>query len=119
VHFAGRRSDVPERLRRAALMLHCRPDEPFGMVLIEAMAAGLPVVAPAAGGPLEIVEDGRTGFLYPAGDAAAAAGHVVRLLRDAELARRMGDAAAQRARTLFSAERQVEQTQRLLAELAA
>jgi glycosyltransferase involved in cell wall biosynthesis len=118
VRFAGRDPDVAQRLREAAMLLHCRPDEPFGMVLIEAMAAGIPVVAPASGGPAEIVTDGQTGLLYPAGDAQAAAKQVLRLLRDPQLARRIGTAAAERATTRYSFDRQVADSRRLLAELA-
>ena len=53
------------------MLLHCADDEPYGLALVEALAAGRPVVAPAAGGPLEIVADGA-GRLYPPGDADAA-----------------------------------------------
>jgi len=118
VTFTGRVPDAPRRLREAALLLHCRADEPFGMVLIEAMAAGLPVVAPAAGGPLEIVVDGETGVLYPPGDVDAAADAVVRVLFDPGLAKRMGAAGAKRAADHFSQERQVAETLRLLASTA-
>jgi glycosyltransferase involved in cell wall biosynthesis len=118
VRFAGHDPQAIKRLAAARLLLHCRPDEPFGMVLIEAMAVGVPVVAPASGGPVEIVEHGETGFLFPAGDAAAAAAHVVTLIRDPELARRMGSAAAERARERYSVERQVSASRRLLAEMA-
>jgi len=109
VAFVGHDPDVRARMARVGLLLHCRPDEPFGMVMIEAMAAGLPVVAPASGGPLEIVADGETGLLYPPGDADAAAAAVVRLVRDPELARAMGEAGRERVRTHFAAERQVRE----------
>jgi glycosyltransferase involved in cell wall biosynthesis len=118
VRFTGHDPEAMKRLDEARLLLHCRPDEPFGMVLIEAMAVGVPVVAPASGGPVEIVEHGKTGFLYPAGDAAAAAAHVVALMRDPELADAMGRAAAETARERYSIERQVAANRRLLAELA-
>ncbi len=107
VVLVGHDPAVRERMRRASLLLHLRPDEPFGMVLLEAMAVGVPVVAPAAAGPLEIVVDGETGLLYPPGDAAAAAGCVVTLLRDPEGAARMGAAGRERVRTVFSVDRQV------------
>ena len=61
--------------RRSAehhVLLHCADAEPYGLALVEALAAGRPVVAPAAAGPLEIVQDGA-GRLYPPGDADAAA----------------------------------------------
>ena len=53
------------------MLLHCADAEPYGLALVEALAAGRPVVAPAAAGPLEIVQDGA-GRLYPPGDADAA-----------------------------------------------
>ena len=117
VRFVGHDPDVPGRLARAGLLLHCRADEPFGMVLIEAMAAGLPVVAPAAGGPLEIGVHGATGLLYRPGDAAAASEAVLRLVRDPDLARRMGEAGRERVRTVFTAERQVAELEALIRAL--
>jgi glycosyltransferase involved in cell wall biosynthesis len=72
VHFTGYQECVPDFLNAADLLVHppTRP-EPFGLALIEAMALGKPVVAPAAGGPLEIVAPGVTGLLVPPADAAA------------------------------------------------
>jgi glycosyltransferase involved in cell wall biosynthesis len=117
VRFAGHAGDVAAELARCRLLLHCRPDEPFGIVLTEAMAAGLPVVAPAAAGPLEIVEHGVTGLLYPPGDADAAADHVARLAGDLEEARRMGAAGRERVARLFSERVQLEAVDRILAAL--
>src|SRR4051794_36484842 len=71
VTFAGRISDVNGALADCHLLLHCADREPYGMALIEALAAGRPVVAPDAAGPREIVTDGA-GRLYPPGDAKAA-----------------------------------------------
>lgn len=107
VRLCGHDPAVRDRMRRATLLLHLRPDEPFGMVLLEAMAVGLPVVAPAAAGPLEIVIDGETGLLYPPTDVRAAAAAVVRLLREPALAARLGAAGRERAREHFTVERQV------------
>jgi phosphatidylinositol alpha 1,6-mannosyltransferase len=64
------------------VFVHSGPYETFGQTLQEAAASGLPVVAPAAGGPLDLVEDGVTGYLVPPGDADAFAAAVARLAAD-------------------------------------
>ncbi len=79
VTFSGAVADPREALARAHLLLHCADAEPFGMALLEALACGRPVAAPAAAGPLEIVADGA-GRLYAPGDAAAGAELVRALL---------------------------------------
>jgi len=78
------------------LFVHCGPHETFGQTLQEAAASGLPVVAPAAGGPLDLVSHGVTGFLVPPGDAAALAGAVAKLAADPGLRAAQGRAARQR-----------------------
>jgi glycosyltransferase involved in cell wall biosynthesis len=114
IRFLGHRQDVPELLAGCDLLLHCRAEEPFGMVLIEAMALGLAVVAPASGGPLEIVREGETGLLYPAGDVAAATGCILELLRNPARARGLGLAARRSVEQRFTSERQVRETRELL-----
>jgi phosphatidylinositol alpha 1,6-mannosyltransferase len=64
------------------VFVHSGPYETFGQTLQEAAASGLPVVAPAAGGPLDLVEDGVTGYLVPPGDPAAFTAAVARLAGD-------------------------------------
>jgi glycosyltransferase involved in cell wall biosynthesis len=118
VHFHEKVSEVGSVLAQCGLLLHCRDDEPFGMVLIEAMAAGLPVVAPARGGPLEIVVNGETGFLYPPGDTGAATEAVLRLIQDRDLAVRMGDAARRRVEECFASRLSVDGVKTVLAGLA-
>lgn len=71
--------------------------ESFGMVLVEAMAAGLPVVASDIPGYREVVRDGREGLLVPPGDADAVAAALGRVLADPSLARRLGEAGRARA----------------------
>jgi len=78
------------------LFVHSGPHETFGQTLQEAAASGLPVVAPAAGGPLDLVSHGETGFLVRPGDPGALAGAVARLAADPRLRARQGRAARQR-----------------------
>jgi len=78
--------------------------ESFGLAALEAMACGVPVVAARAGGLPEIIEDGMTGLLVTAGDAAALAKAIVSLLKDREERTQMGSAGRERARTKFSIE---------------
>lgn len=76
--------------------------EPFGLVVLEAMAMGCPVVATAIGGPVSIVAEGETGFLVPPGDAKALADKLEVLLRDAALRERMAAAGRERLEARFS-----------------
>ena len=94
-------------------------DEGFGMAALEAMAGGLPVVASAVGGVPELVEDGRTGLLVPAGNPEALARALRRLLLSADLRRSMGEAGRARARAHFSEERMVLEFSRIYEELLA
>ena len=98
VEFAGHRQDVDAELARADVCLHAsiRP-EPFGQVVLEAMAAGRAVVASAAGGPAEFVRDGHDGLLTPPGDVDALADALLRLAGEPALRRRLGDAARRSA----------------------
>jgi glycosyltransferase involved in cell wall biosynthesis len=84
--------------------------ETFGIACIEAMAFGLPVVATTAGGLPEVVEDGVTGILVPAGDARALADAVICLLRDPERRCRMGRTGRERVLAEFTIERVVART---------
>ena len=89
--------DMPAALAEADLMAWPAINEAFGMALLEAQAAGLPVVAGAAGGPdggvAAIMRDGETGLLAPAGDEAAFTAALAALLDDPARRRAMGAAA--------------------------
>ncbi len=104
VIFAGFQSDVPRWMQAMDIVVHASDREPFGIVVIEAMALGKPVVAGAAGGPAEVLTPGVDGLLAPFGDAAALSGALLRYLDDPSFAARCGEAAARRARD-FSATR--------------
>ncbi len=77
------------------VFVHAGPHDTFGQTLQEAAASGLPVVAPAAGGPLDLVRDGVTGFLVQPNDAAALADAVGALVADPELRAAQGEAGRQ------------------------
>jgi len=82
VHFLGFRTDVPELMRRAGILLASCPAEHFGLTVLEAMGAGLPVVAAAAGGHLETVGAAPGAALFAPDDAADAAGLLAALAGD-------------------------------------
>ena len=69
VSFVGFDSHVDERLAESDLLVHLCPVEPFGLAIVEAMAAGVPVLVPDAGGAGSLIEDGVSGFHFHAGDA--------------------------------------------------
>lgn len=91
--------------------------EPFGLVVLEAMAMGCPVVATAIGGPLSIVAEGETGFLVPPGDAKALADKLEVLLRDAALRERMAAAGRERLEARFSFANTVNELEALYREV--
>ncbi|WP_372618172.1 glycosyltransferase [Falsiroseomonas sp.] len=87
VHFLGWRTDRGALLRAADVLAVPSRYEPFGTVVIEGWAAGVPVVAASAVGPAATIEDGRTGLVVPVDDARALAAALGRVLEDAALAR--------------------------------
>ena len=98
VEFRGHRDDVAVELARLDVAVHASiTPEPFGQVVVEAMAAGLPVVAAAAGGPAEVVTDGVDGVLVPPGDSESLAAALRRLAGDDDLRTRLGTAGRARA----------------------
>jgi glycosyltransferase involved in cell wall biosynthesis len=108
------RADMPDVF--AAFDIFALPSilpEPFGLVVIEAMASGKPVVATAPGGPSETVVDGETGFLVPPSDASAMAKALEELLADPQKRISMGEAGRRRAREVFSLPRYVTEFEEL------
>jgi glycosyltransferase involved in cell wall biosynthesis len=101
VRFLGERSDIPSVMAALDIVVHSAIDEPFGRVLIEAMAAGKPVIAVRGGGVTEIVEDASTGYVVSPRDDGAVADRIVRLA-DANRRSSMGRAGRQRAVEHFS-----------------
>lgn len=101
VRFLGERHDVQELLAGASVFVLSSRSEGFPISVLEAMAAGLPVIASDVGGVAEQVEHDVTGLLVPRGDADALAAALQRLIDDPELRRRMGEAGRARATRLF------------------
>jgi glycosyltransferase involved in cell wall biosynthesis len=116
VHFLGFQNDLARLLALSDLFLHPTAIEGFGIAVLEAMAAGLPVVAINAGGPAEIVVNYETGRLVE-DDPDALARVVCELLADPVMARAMGRAGRQRCLSYYSVERMVNQTEQLYFEL--
>ena len=94
IGFTGFLRDIPGALRALDIVVHASTQpEPFGMVIIEAMACGKPVIASRAGGALELFAEGETALGHPPGDAAVLAKQIQRLAADAGLRQGLGAAA--------------------------
>jgi glycosyltransferase involved in cell wall biosynthesis len=117
VTFAGFQQDVPRWMQAMDVIVHASDREPFGIVVVEAMSLGKPVIAGSEGGPAEIMIDGEHGLLTPFGDAAALARAITRFLGDAALAERCGAAAARRAKE-YSAQAYAERLTDVVREFA-
>jgi polysaccharide biosynthesis protein PslH len=102
VRLMGQRRDVPQLLPGADLFLLTSISEGIPVTFIEAMAARLPIVSTDVGGVTEVVEDGQTGLLASAGDDAALAQAMLRLVEDPTLRDRLGATGRVRAERLFS-----------------
>lgn len=105
VHFLGFRQDAKRLMSEVDVVVHSSiAPEPFGRVIVEAQLAGRPVVATAAGGALEIIEDGRSGLLVPPGEPLALAKALEKLAVDPMWAADLAHAGQERARKVFSLE---------------
>lgn len=108
VIFTGHRTDVPQIMASSDIIVHSSSKpEPFGRVIVEGMLAARPVIATAAGGALDIIEDKVTGILVPPKDADKMAKAILWLLQNTKQTDVMSRKACERAKERFSVERHV------------
>jgi glycosyltransferase involved in cell wall biosynthesis len=118
VTFTGHLTDIGFALSDCDVAVCASREEGFGLGVVEAMAAGVPVVATRCGGPEDILEDGVSGILVPVGDVDRLAEGIRRLLEDPEMAARLAAAARQAYAERFTAERSAAAFLRLIQALA-
>lgn len=109
VSFLGKQDEIAQVISMADVLLLPSEKESFGLVALEAMACGVPVVGSEAGGIPELVTHGSTGFLAPIGDSAAMADYTIRLLSDPQLAERLSSECISRAKEQFNSQRIMDQ----------
>lgn len=114
VHFLGRRNDVHSILASTDIFVLASHTEGLSNALLEAMAAGLPVIASNVGGNPEVVIDNETGFLVEATDTAAYFKHAETLYRSESLRHKMGQAAIDRIEEIFTVEAMIKNYEREL-----
>lgn len=109
-HFLGKvgHKRLPVVYGASDLVLMTSNHEGMPLVLLEAYLSGIPVVSTRTSGPQEVIQDGQTGFLSPVGDSPALADSVVRLLRDRERARQMGEKGRELVRQRYDPDRLID-----------
>lgn len=119
IHFTGwlSTSQLARWYRSADVLVVPSRYEPFGMVILEGMMHGLPIIASNVGGPAEILDHGRTGLLFPPRDVAALAEQLIAVLRDQDLRQRIGRAGAEEARRNWTWPSLVAAMRRIYTEL--
>ena len=117
VHFAGLQGDVPAVLGEIDVLVSSSRSEAMPFAIMEAMAAGVPVVACKVGGVPDLIQQGETGWLCDPGDSEGLAAGVAALLLDERARRAAGASARQRALHRFSVRDSIEQTMQLLTRL--
>jgi glycosyltransferase involved in cell wall biosynthesis len=116
ISLTGWVDDVARLLPGFDLCVSPSRSEPFGLSIVEAMAAGVPVIATASEGAREIIDDGETGRLVPIGDAEALANAIVELLADSLERERLSENAQRAVRERFSLERMMAATEQVYRE---
>jgi glycosyltransferase involved in cell wall biosynthesis len=110
VEFIGFNDNIPELIAGSSFLVHTSESEGCPNAIMEAMAAGRPVVVTNVGDVPYLVEDGRTGFIVEQGATAILADRMERLITDQDLCRRMGEASRAKAERDFKLERLISET---------
>ncbi|MEX1039535.1 MAG: glycosyltransferase family 4 protein [Pirellulaceae bacterium] len=108
IHFAGFQDDIPGIMQALDLLVACPTNEPFGLTVPEAMAAGLPTVATRVGGLRESIVDGQTGYLVSPRDVTGLADAIIRVLADPAHAAELGAQGRQRFLELFDIQKSMD-----------
>lgn len=119
VHLTGYVEDVSAYMDDADMIICPFVDEPFGLVAVEAMAMGIPVIAADSGALPEIVVEGKTGLLYPAGNVAALIEKIRQLAESPEMRYRLGQQGFARATQEFAGSVQVARVRGVIEEVSA
>lgn len=117
IRFLGHRDDVRDLLGLFDVFVLPSLSEGMPLSLLEAMAAGVPVVATRVGGVIDVLEDGKTGLLIPPEDIQPLAESIITLLEDRALAKEIGEVARQVVRRRFSVSRMVDDYKEIYAGL--
>jgi len=117
VVFTGQRKDIPSVLREIDLLVCASLREGLPNSVLEAMSAGLPVVATRCGGAEELVVDGETGLLVRVGDPARLGEAIMSVISDPEAMKKMGDAGRRRVESRFSGQACAEQFEKLYRDI--
>ncbi|MEO1692579.1 MAG: glycosyltransferase, partial [Cyanobacteria bacterium J06631_6] len=103
VHWLGFRNDVPTLMKACDVVVHTSTEpEPFGRVIVEGQLAQKPVIAAAAGGALELIENGKNGYLFPPEDNQALSRLIAQLISDRHQAQTIAQQGYQDAQTNFA-----------------
>jgi glycosyltransferase involved in cell wall biosynthesis len=109
IHLAGFRKDIPDIMKTIDVLLTPSLWEGFGIVLIEAMAAGKPCIATKTSSIPEIVEDGVNGFLVPPKDSQSIADSLIKMISDPQLVQKMGQEGIETVKKKFTIEKMIKE----------
>ena len=113
IKFVGQENNIPLMMSNIDILVLCCPDEPFGRVVIEAMAMKKPVIAPNTAGPSEIVIDGQTGYLIMPENPEKLADAIIKVYQSPNIRKKMGAASRQRVQDLFSLPKYISEYEKI------